>query len=437
MTNSCVKQYGISETDVEAEAQAIFGDLSALPAKYTGCRLDPAKLEEGAFLSGTVVDIRDTLILVDIGGKSEGLLPFKESDRVNNDLDVGDVINVSISEITDTEEVKLTRDGIEVIEKHMSLLPTFVPGTKVLAKLKEMNKDGWTVDIGTEAFLPRNLSYLTPSDLADRNTLIEVEIDFIKNNQVFLSRKSVAEDRKKSAKENFLMNLQVGDVVNGTVKNITDFGLFIQIAAGVIGLCHASDMGATPVTTGQVTPVKILKFDKDRARVSLGIRQVSQPSWGQILEKYHVGQSVVGTVKSLAPYGAFIEVEPGVEGLLHISDMSWSDHIKNPEDFTAVGQELQLLILELDEEKGRLALGAKQLVPDPWDLVTEKYLAGNHYAGVISNKTHFGVFVELEKGIEGLIKNTSKDSKLQLQQPVRVSVTKVDARNKKIYLTLS
>ena len=233
-----------------------------------------------------------------------------------------------------------------------------------------------------------------------------------------------------------LNSLNVGDLVDGTIKNQTEFGVCIQISSGIIGLCHASDQGSESPKVGQKVKARILKIDRDKNRVSLGIRQVTEPSWEEIVSKYAPDDRVVGKVKSIVPDGAFLEIESGVSGLVHVSDLSWSDHIKHPKEMLSEGQQVEVIILGIDVDKQHLSLGLKQATQDPWATITDRYLVGSIISGKVSNKTKFGIFVEIESGVEGLAHHTISSKNLKLGEVVKCSVSRIDLEKKKISLAL-
>lgn len=439
MTHALVKKFGASEELVERLLDEIVGnnDLENLMG-YRSLR--PPTPVAGSIVKGRVVDIKSTAILVDFGHKMEGVLPYNEENLTNDDLDIGDDINVLISKVGDDDSITLTRKDVESLLQQQQVLATLRVGEIVSGKLVEKTKAGWLVDInGLKALLPNSQEYLLyHSDSADSLVGVEIqaEISSIEDKNVTLTREPFAAEFKRQAKDYFLTNLQVGSVLDGVVKNATEFGLFIQVASGIIGLCYSSDKGPEPVKIGDPVKCKVLKFDRDKNRITLGIRQVNEPSWADAVSKFNVNDRVVAEVKSLVPYGAFLELEPGISGLVHVSDLSWSDHIKHPKEVLSVGEKLEVVILGIDPEKEHLSLGLKQTMPDPWLTISERLLVGASVAGRVVNKTKFGVFVELEKGVEGLAHHTVSSKLLKEGEIVNVSVLRVDPMTKRITLAL-
>jgi small subunit ribosomal protein S1 len=253
---------------------------------------------------------------------------------------------------------------------------------------------------------------------------------------VILTRKSFAGEIKKKVKATFFTSLSVGALVEGMVKNITEFGAFIQIASGIIGLCHTSDFGEESLSVGTKIKSRVLKIDREKNRISLGIRQVTEPSWEELVGKYSVGDKVMAEVKSIVPYGAFLQIEAGVSGLVHVSDLSWSEHIKHPKEVISAGETIEVVVLGVDVEKQHLSLGLKQVSEDPWETISDRYLSGHIYEGRITNKTKFGIFVELERGVEGLAHHTINSKDLKIGELVPISVLRIDTSRKKVSLAL-
>jgi small subunit ribosomal protein S1 len=395
---------------------------------------------QDSIIQGTVISITTENILVDYGAKMEGVLPYKEEGFTNDDLDVSDVTHFLIKSVDDNGNIKLSRKNVDALVYQQETLSKLAVGITVEVKLSHQVKNGWVVDIaGLAAFLPSNQEYLVyPMEGAASliGTYVEAEIESIVGKQVIVSRKIFATETKKQVKKEFLNSLNVGDLVDGTIKNQTEFGVFIQISAGIIGLCHATDQGLECPKVGQKVKARILKIDRDKNRVSLGIRQVTEPSWAEIVGKYAPDDKVIGRVKSIVPYGAFLEIEPGVSGLVHVSDLSWSDHIKHPKEMLSEGQQVEVIILGIDVDKQHLSLGLKQAIQDPWATITDRYLVGSVISGKVTNKTKFGIFVEMESGIEGLAHHTISSKNLQLGEVVKCSVSRIDLEKKKISLAL-
>lgn len=396
--------------------------------------------EVGAIIHGTIISKTTETILVDYGAKIEGILPYYDEGVANEDLDIGDSAYFLIKHIDDNELVKLTRKNVDVLVQQQQILSQLKVGDQIRVILHTHTKNGWLADLGgLMAFLPAHQEYLVyPPEGAEqlRGCEIDAEIDSIVEKQVVLTRKTFASEIKKKAKKSFLNSLNVGDLVDGTVKNKTEFGVFIQIATGIIGLCHASDQGVEELKVGQKVKARVLKIDRDKNRVSLGVRQVTEPSWAEIVCKYNVDDKVIAKVKSIVPYGAFLEIEPGVSGLVHVSDLSWSDHVKHPKDVLSEGQQVEVVILGVDVDKQHLSLGIKQATLDPWETITDKYLVGSVVDGTVVNKTKFGIFLEIEKGVEGLAHHTVDSKNLKIGERVSCSIVRIDLEKKKISLAI-
>ena len=299
---------------------------------------------------------------------------------------------------------------------------------------------GWLVDIkGLFALLPYKEEFIfygedDPETFVG-NTIL-AKIKSIDKDTVILTREDYENEIKKLLKDKSLEPLSIGQVVPGKVKNVASFGAFIQIPNSVIGLCHSSDYGQYPPRVGQTVVTRILRIDKDKNRISLGIRQASEPSWLEVTKKYKSGSRVTGEVKAILPYGAFIELEPGVSGLLHISDLSWSEHIRHPSDLLTKGSSVEIVILGFDAEKQHIALGCKQLTEDPWSTIDSRYLAGSKIRGELTTITKFGLFFKLEEGVEGLAHHTINSKDLKTGSEVLVEVLRIDSARKKVSLSV-
>lgn len=440
ITREFVKKYEMPKDELERQVAEIFNgvDMDSLFGEETArCH---TKIKSEDIITGKVISLRNDSVLVDFGGKSEARLPYYEGGNANDDLDVGDETNFLVTNVSDSGQVALSRKNVDLIIKQREVVSTLNVGDTIVGTLIQHSKNGWLLNIdGLPAMLPPQHEYLVypkegPQALLDSE--VEAEILAIDGMMVTLTRKAFAVEVKKKAKASFFTSLEIGDLVEGTVKNITNFGAFLQIASGIIGLCHTSDFGSEPPVVGEKTTSRILKIDREKNRVSLGIRQVTEPSWEEIVNKYSVGDRVTAEVKSIVPYGAFLQIEDGVSGLVHVSDLSWSDHIKHPKEILSGGETIEVVILGVDVEKQHLSLGLKQVSEDPWETISDRYLAGHVYDGRITNKTKFGIFVELEKGVEGLAHHTLTSKDLSIGEIAPVSVLRIDTARKKISLAL-
>jgi small subunit ribosomal protein S1 len=434
-----IRRFRIDPETLDREVDAICQGVDLDQLLMRGVAVLPTP-QIGDFVKGRVTLLRTDQVFVDLGMKEEAVLPYFEDGSSNEDLDFGDETTFLVSGIDKEGRVQLTRKNVEFILKQKEIIKQLKVGEIFVGKLLQHSKNGWIVDVcGLRAFLPNYQEFLVvPKEGPDGlvNAPVEVQIESIEGDSVTLSRKAFAPEIKKVNKSNFITSLNVGDVINGTIKNITDFGIFIQVAPSIIGLCHASDSGSQKLSIGDQTKCRVLKIDREKNRISLGIRQVTEPTWDEIVSKYSIDDKLMATVKSIVPYGAFMEIEAGVSGLIHVSDLSWSDHIKHPREVLKEGDKVVVVILNIDAEKHHLSLGLKQVNPDPWENVEDKYFVGQKINGTVVNKHKFGIFVELEKGLEGLAHHTVTSKSLKIGDPVSVSVLRIDSPKKKLSLAL-
>lgn len=429
-TNPLIKKYGPSKEEVEKLFQEIVGNFS-FDLTTVAAVLNP---EVNELVAGKVVGFKDSNVLVDLGCKTEGYLPAVE-DGILEDLDIDDKIHVIVKNIN-SDQIFITRVGVETRLRKTELLETLAVGEIIKCKLVQFDKINWTVLIENclEASLPHYLSGLNPStDESLIGTELEAEISDIQNGVFILSRKAIAERERRLSKDSYLMNLESGMIVDGIIKNITAFGSFIQLVPGVFGLCHVSDHGNTPIVKNKKVKVKVLKIDKEKNKIALSIKAATEPSWDELVAKHAINDIVSVTVKSIVNYGVFVELESGLQGLLHISDLSWSGHVKHPKELLSEGQVLDVKILGIDTGKKRISLGLKQMAADPWDSVSEKYLVGSSLVGNVVTKNSHGTFIELEPGIEGLL--VDKKTGVSLGDQVTVIIKKIDLGAKKITLS--
>jgi len=438
-----LRRYSPKKEDIEEQVFDLFKNVDLDELLFNGNLAKiPPKVEVDQIVVGKVILIRNNYALIDFGHKTEGILPYREDDSFSNeDIDIDDELNLLVKSVSKDGTVYLSRKNVDLIAQQRKIINELEEGQRIEGKLIQHTKIGWIVDFnGYPATLPNSQEYIlyppgkTPEDLVD--TYIIVDIESINDGYVTLTRQAFANEFRRKAKESYLDNLSEDDIVEGTVKNVTDFGVFIQIGGGIIGLCHDSDKGDTTPETGQKIKSRVLKIDREKNRVSLGIRQVSEPSWNELIKKYHVDDRVVGKVTSLVTYGAFMEIESGINGLIHVSDLSWSVHVKHPKEILNEGDEIEVIILGIDKEKKHLSLGLKQITSDPWETISDRYLVGSTTQGKITNKVKFGIFVELEKGVEGLAHHTVNSKELKPGDEVDVTVLRVDTARKKIALAL-
>ncbi len=365
-------------------------------------------------VEGTVVHISDRDAIIDINAKSEGVISLNEF-RYNPNLSVGDKVEVLIDVREDaTGQLVLSHRKARVIKAWDRVNAAHDTGEIVNGFVKCRTKGGMIVDVfGIEAFLPGSQIDVKPIRDYDQYVNKTMEFKVVKINHEFknvvVSHKALIEADIEEQKKEIIGQLEKGQVLEGVVKNVTSYGVFIDLG-GVDGLIHITDLSWSRINhpneiveLDQKLNVVILDFDENKSRIQLGLKQLSKHPWEALAEEVKVGDKVKGKVVVIADYGAFIEVAEGVEGLIHVSEMSWSTHLRSAQDFVAVGDEVEAVILTLDREERKMSLGIKQLTPDPWTDITTKYPLGSKHTGIVRNFTNFGVFVELEEGIDGLI----------------------------------
>ena len=412
-------------------------------------------LKEGEIIKGRIIAISKRDVVIDIGYKSEGLIPLFEFGP-NADIKVGDEVDVLLEAIEDENGmVVLSKNKAEKIAGWENIINNYNEGDVIKGKAMRKVKGGMMVDIGVEAFLPASQStFKGPIEL---NSLLGKEVDYkiIKINKprknVVVSRKEVIAQEKAEQKQKVLGELEKGQIRKGVVKNITDFGAFVNLG-GIDGLLHITDMSwgrishpSEVLAVGDEVEVMILDFDKENLKVSLGLKQKTPNPWKDVGDKYPVGSKVKGKVVNLVPYGAFVELEKGVEGLIHISEISWTKRINHPSDVVAIGDMVEAVVLSADIGSQKISLGLKQLEVNPWLDAPVKYPENSHIKGKIKNLTDYGAFVELDENIDGLIhvsdiswtKKISHPSEvLKKGQKVEAIVLSVDQENMKIALGL-
>jgi len=374
------------------------------------------KIQEGEVVKGEIVQIDKEYVLVDIGYKSEGQIDIQEfiDPEGNLTANVGDKVDVLLERREDDEgAITLSKEKAAKIKVWDQIKEIYEKNDTIKGTIISRVKGGLSVDVGLQAFLPGSQVDLRP--VRDMDSLVGTEHEFkiVKYNKrrgnIVLSRRALLESERMALREKSLQLIKEGTVIEGTVKNITDYGLFIDLG-GIDGLVHITDISWGRVghpsemyQFGDEIKVKVLSFDKERERVSLGIKQLTLDPWSEAEEKYPIGTRVSGRVVSLTDYGAFIEVEQGVEGLIHVSEMSWTRKIKHPSQILSVGDIVDVIVLNIDVPKKRISLGMKQVEPNPWDIIEEKYPVGTTIEGKIKNITDFGIFIGIDEGIDGLV----------------------------------
>ena len=388
---------------------------------------------QGAVVKGTIVAIQKGFVLVDTGSKSESAIPAEEFFNAQGELEVqvGDVVDVVLKAVDDGfGETVASRADAKRNEAWIVLEKAYDEQATVLGLVNGKVKGGFTVELsGVRAFLPGSLVDTRPVRDADHLLGKELEFKVIKldqkRNNVVVSRRAVIESESSQDREEVLANLSEGAEVKGTVKNLTDYGAFVDLG-GVDGLLHITDMAwkrvkhpSEIVNVGDEITVKVLKFDKDRTRVSLGLKQLGQDPWAAIAENHPVNSKLTGKVTNLTDYGCFVEILDGVEGLVHVSEMDWTNKNIHPSKVVSLGDVVEVMVLEIDEERRRISLGLKQCKPNPWTQFAETHNKGDKVVGKIKSITDFGIFIGLDGGIDGLVHLSDISWNVQGEEAVR------------------
>ncbi|MFO7639598.1 MAG: 30S ribosomal protein S1 [bacterium] len=413
-------------------------------------------LRVGEIVTGRIIKKLPNAVLVDLGLKAEGMLPIEEF-RNPDEIQEGQEVRVSLEQIED-------REGFPVISKRRADFQLAWEQIKeksqsaegVQAVVMRRVKGGLAVELmGLDAFLPGSQVDLRPVPNLDALVGREIEVKIISVNwykkNIVVSRRVLLEERQEEARRELFSRIAVGDVLEGTVKTITDFGAFVDIG-GVDALLHISDLAWSKVVhpkevvnIGDELKVKVISADEGTGRITVGLKQLTPHPWEQVDERYPIGSRIRGRVTTLAEYGAFVELEKGVEGLIHVSEMSWTKAIHHPSQLLTAGEEVEAVVLNIDKENRRISLGLKQTVPDPWSLIDEKYHVGQRVEGRVRALKDFGTFVEIEEGIEGLIHNADLSwtkrikhprEELKKGQTVETVILGIDKENRRITLGL-
>jgi small subunit ribosomal protein S1 len=417
-----------------------------------------SEISENEVVKGRVVKITEQAVIIDVGFKSEGIVPineFKDGDHIT--VEPGDEIDVYVKQLENAEGyVELSRADAVRMQTWDQIEAAYKQATNIIGRVTDRIKGGLRVDIGgIQAFLPGSQVDLRPVRNLDSYRNKEIEVRVLKVNKkrgnIVLSRKVVLEELINGRKNETLKNLEEGIIVEGQVKNITEYGAFIDLG-GLDGLLHITDMSWGRIQNpneilkvGETIQVKVLKFDRDKERVSLGYKQLIPDPWATTFERYPIGSRVKGKVVSLTDYGAFIELEPGIEGLVHITEMSWSKRVKHPSKILSAGQEVEAQVLEVDQNSRRISLGIKQIEPNPWETLHERLGIGTRVKGRVRNLTDFGAFIEIEDGIDGLVhvsdiswtKRIKHPSEaLKKNQEVEAVITAIDVDNRRLSLSI-
>jgi len=413
------------EDDLSAEEKAAHQEMEAYFEKSL------KNFREGEIIIGRVLGLAKGMVTVDVGFKSEGLINLNEFPEAEKDLQIGDEIEVFLERVEDNNGiVVLSKEKANKIKIWEKLVKAFEAEEIIEGIVVAKAKGGLTVDIGLKAFLPGSQIDLRPVRNLEKLINEKFQMKIIKMNKkrgnIVLSRRILLEEERKLARAGTLTKMEEGNQVDGIVKNITDYGVFVDLG-GIDGLLHITDMSWGRVnhpsemfSIGDKVTVMVLKYDKEKERVSLGLKQITPDPWVDVDNKYPVKTRISGKVVSITDYGAFVELEKGIEGLVHVSEMSWSRHVKHPSKMVSIGDMVDAVVLTLDKEKKRISLGMKQIEPNPWDSIQEKYPIGTEVEGLVRNLTDFGAFVELEDGVDGLIHISDLSWNKKIKHPSEV-----------------
>ena len=414
------------------------------------------RVQEGEVVQGKIVQIDKEFVLVDIGSKSEGQVPIEEFRKADGSLDavVGNTVDVMVDRWEDEDgTVKVSKDKASRIKVWDDIKQAYDNDETIQGVVTSRVKGGLSVDIGLPAFLPGSQVDLRP--VRNLDDVVGKTFDFKilkynkKRNNIVLSRRVILEKEREERRAETLATIHEGKVMQGVVKNITEYGVFVDLG-GIDGLLHITDMSWGRVnypsemfSVGDDITVKVLSLDLDRERVSLGVKQLVPDPWTDAEEKYPVGARVTGTVVSLTDYGAFVELEKGVEGLIHVSEMSWTKKVRHPSKMVSVGEVVEAVVLNISSENRRISLGMKQVVPNPWDVISEKYPVGTTIEGKIKNITDFGLFIGIDEGIDGLVHISDMSWTKRIKHPselykkgeeVQAIVLNIDKENERFSL---
>ena len=413
------------------------------------------QFQYGDIATGKVVQVKDDRVMVDVGWKTEGFIPIEEikDARGNVNISVGDEIDVFIDRRDSEGNLVLSRDKASKVKIWDEIKNACDNDTLIEGVVVEKVKGGLSVDIGLIAFLPGSQVDIRP--IKDLDKFVGQTLDFKvlkydrKRNNVVLSRRSIVATEREAEKKDILQSIQEGNVVEGLIKNITDYGIFVDLG-GIDGLLHVTDISWGRIVKpsenfhkGDKIMTKVLAFDSEKERVSLGLKQLADNPWERISDRYPIGSVVEGRVVNLTDYGVFVELESGVEGLVHISEMYWTREIKHPSKVLNVGEAIGVMVLEVNPQNKRISLSLKQTTPNPWEKLKEKYPVGTVVKGVVRNITNFGVFVGIEEKIDGLIHVSDISWKHRVNHPseyfkkgqeVEAVVLNIDVENEKFSL---
>jgi len=445
-----IKTVPIEEIESQIDETIYTDDIDKA---YTNTLVD---ISEHQLINGRVIGMNERDVLIDIGFKSEGIID--RSEFTDESLPaIGDQVEVYLEYLEDSSgNTILSKEKADFMLRWQNLREAYDNEEIITGKIIRRIKGGMIVDLGVvQAFLPG--SQLDVRPITDFDLYLDKEIDLriVKLNEsrknIVVSHKLIIEESLLEQREALFKEIEIGSIMDGRVKNITDFGVFVDLG-GIDGLLHITDLSwgrvnhpSEMIELNDEITVKVIEYDAERKRVSLGLKQLTPHPWDEVEIKYPIGETVEGTVVSLTNYGAFIEIEPGVEGLIHVSEISWTRHIKNPSEEYSMGDKVEAKVISIDSEERKISLGVKQLTPDPWDEIEKEFEIGNIYSGKVQNLTQFGAFVELKEGIDGLIHISDlswtkvvRHAKniIEKDQEMDVIVLEISRENRKISLGL-
>ena len=443
-----IKTLNLDEIELQSNEAFNIGDKEKA---YENTLID---ISEHELINGRVVGMNDRDVLIDIGFKSEGIIDRSEFTEENLPS-IGDQVEVYLEYLEDSSgNTILSKEKADFMLRWKSLREAYDNEKIITGKIVRRIKGGMVVDLGAvQAFLPGSQLDVRPITDFDIYVDKEIELRIVKLNEarknIVVSHKLIIEESLIEQREALFQEIQTGSIMEGRVKNITDFGVFVDLG-GIDGLLHITDLSwgrinhpSEIIQLNEEITVKVIEYDSERKRVSLGLKQLTPHPWDEVEVKYPIGSVVKGTIVSLTNYGAFIEIEPGVEGLIHVSEISWTRHIKNPSEEYSMGDEVEAKVISIDAEEKKISLGVKQLTPDPWDEIEKEFEVGEKYSGKVQNLAQFGAFVELKEGIDGLVHVSDlswtkvvRHAKniLEKDQKVDVVILEVSRENRKISL---
>jgi small subunit ribosomal protein S1 len=407
-----IQELGVGEDEATALIREAFGDTVARGDMEGLLRQDVATLVPGTILNGKIVGWAGDDLVLEVGLKSEGLVHKTEFDSPD-EIQIGDIVEVLLEELDDSGTIRLSKRKADRIRGWENVLQTKKEGDIVEGAATRKIKGGLLVDIGVPVFLPASqVDIRRPGEIGDyigrtiRAVILKIDTD---RRNIVVSRRKLLEQEREEAKKRLLSSVKEGDIVTGNVTNIADFGAFVDLG-GLDGLLHITDMSwgrinhpSEMLKIGDPVEVKILNIDFEKEKIALGIKQKEPSPWDNIEQKYPVGCRVTGSVVNLMSYGAFVKVEEGIEGLVHISEMSWTRRVNHPSELVNVGDQVDVVVLDINKDKQEISLGMKQTEVNPWELVSEKYPPGTIIEGKVRNLANYGAFIEIEPGIDGLL----------------------------------